>query len=248
MKVQPRNWTSYIRHGDIWDGLLRAGTGSILLAALSFAPHLACRSRGTENPPVDPTPAMASNPMLGISGSEDRTIEVPIVIHRSLPSLIQVIHSTGQEDGVGWIDLRDAKTGKIFQRIVFPDSAIRVETAETWDLNGDGFNDLRVLAPSAATNEYFYAWLYNRKTRQFEFLEGVEEIPNPDPDGKLLRSWYHTGADSGIETVFKWRDGRLVQIRQMAEGPEFEEDKLSPTSARKPKTKNSQPTSHTRFN
>lgn len=166
--------------------------------------------------------------------AEETVTEEPLRIHQTVPTLIQVVHSTGENSTLGWLELREQSSGKVFQRIPYPDGAFQATSAEACDLNGDGYTDLMVLAPSGANNGFYYAYLYLPKKRQFRFLKGFDEIPNPEVEGDHIKSWYHTGGQSGIESIYRWRKGHLVMTRIRNVGPEFEDEQEDSKSNRRP--------------
>lgn len=196
-----------------WTPLLAAFMITAIACQRSSAPQGAAMAEM-------PTPAK-TDPLSKEDHQGDRIAPEPLVIHRSVPPLVQVLPgrlpdpSSSDGSSAEWLELRVAETGKVFQRLEYPwfGGMSQPALAEVVDLDGDGYMDLRALAGLCATQDYCYAWRYHPQRRQFQAIPGFEDIPSPEPDGRgRIRSWYRTGPDSGIETIYAWRKGRLVEL------------------------------------
>lgn len=103
------------------------------------------------------------------------------------------------------------------QRIDLLVSGIDKRAPDVMDINGDGYNDLRVYKMTGARggNQYYYVYLYDSIKGQFNFLKGSTEMPNLvyNPKKKLIEGLGYTASLHYV--WFKVQNDSLVKVSSL---------------------------------
>jgi hypothetical protein len=97
-----------------------------------------------------------------------------------------------------------------------------VGTMDTADYNFDGHGDLALETASKQGNASYCIWLFDPKTRRFEFSQQLSQLTNPSPDPKThtviayskgeCQPCYHRES-------YRWSKGQLVPVREESIAP-----------------------------
>ena len=84
------------------------------------------------------------------------------------------------------------------------------------DINFDGYPDLMVCeGPTNSYGNFTYdAWLWNQEKREFEHVEGFDEIFDPVmiPRDKAITGGFHMNNEYEYQEVWKWKNGKIVEV------------------------------------
>lgn len=92
-----------------------------------------------------------------------------------------------------------------------PDSVMAGGFLHLIDINADGFLDLEAFCAGGASNRFCTYFVYNGKDG-FAAPKEAQDLPNVVvyPRQKLLLSYEHDSAMTGITTMFRWREDGLT--------------------------------------
>lgn len=82
-----------------------------------------------------------------------------------------------------------------------------------YDINFDGYKDIRVLNTRGASNELFDYWIFNPNSKIFEKDSVLANVPNPtfSQDKKTISAFVLTGVGSGTVQIYQFTDGKYVK-------------------------------------
>ena len=90
------------------------------------------------------------------------------------------------------------------------------------DINFDGYMDLVYLTTLGATNAYHSFWVWDEEQGQFCEKGGLFN-PIFDAGTRIISSYVHYTAASGVQSYWRWENGELVALRRIElHDPELE--------------------------
>ena len=88
----------------------------------------------------------------------------------------------------------------------------------TEDANFDGYGDFGYLYAMGNQPNYWYFWIWDEEQGRFIEEPAFADISEPvfDQEKQLITGWARSsGASTGLSTVYRWVDGRLVCVRRI---------------------------------
>lgn len=96
---------------------------------------------------------------------------------------------------------------------------------EVVDANFDGYVDFSVLYNMGNAARYWYLWVWDEAAGQFAEVPEYREIslPRCNPETEVIDGWArNSGGGDGVTTFHRWEDGKLVCIRRIETGYDYE--------------------------
>lgn len=96
---------------------------------------------------------------------------------------------------------------------------------EVVDANFDGYVDFSVLYNMGNAARYWYLWVWDEGAGQFVEVPEYREIalPRRNPETEIIDGWArNSGAGDGVTTFHRWEDGKLVCVRRIETGYDYE--------------------------
>ena len=87
----------------------------------------------------------------------------------------------------------------------------------TTDYNFDGRGDLALETAFKNGNASYCIWLYNPKTKRFEFSQTLSQLTNPSPDAKTHTVVSYSKGECEPcyhRETYRWSKGQLVPVRE----------------------------------
>jgi hypothetical protein len=97
-----------------------------------------------------------------------------------------------------------------------------VGTIYTTDYNFDGYGDLALETASKQGNASYCIWLFNPKTKRFEFSQQLSQLTNPSPDAKTRTVVSYSKGECEPcyhRETYRWSKGQLVPVREESVAP-----------------------------
>ncbi len=119
---------------------------------------------------------------------------------------------------VGENDTVIKNNGEVYQTLKYPvnsgitfDYAYAKEHAQFIDMNFDGQPDFYIAVSAEGETVYFYCWLFNSTTKQFDYSVSLSGLTNisVDSEKQLIYSTLSYNGETKIAT-YRWVDGRLT--------------------------------------
>lgn len=87
------------------------------------------------------------------------------------------------------------------------------------DVNFDGYNDLEVINQVGNYWSSSSFWLYNKKTKKYDYYKPMDTIINPlvDKKNKAITSNYHIGPTDYYYKVYEWKNNKLIMTHFQAD-------------------------------
>lgn len=115
---------------------------------------------------------------------------------------------------------------KLHQKIIF-DTVSVLREAEAYfdvtkDVNFDGYKDLEIVNQVGNYYSSSSFWLYDKKTKKYDYCKSMDTIVNPvvDSKNKLITSNYHIGPVDYYSKVYEWKNNKLVMTHFQADESE----------------------------
>lgn len=112
---------------------------------------------------------------------------------------------------------------KLHQKIII-DTVSVLSEAEAYfdvnkDVNFDGYNDLEVINQVGNYWSSSSFWLYNKKTKRYDYYKPMDTIVNPlvDKKNKAITSNYHIGPTDYYYKVYEWKNNKLIMTHFQAD-------------------------------
>lgn len=96
---------------------------------------------------------------------------------------------------------------------------------EVVDANFDGYMDFSVLHNRGNGAGYWYLWAWDEEAGQFVEVPEYREIsfPRCNPETGVIDGWArNNGGGDGVTTFHRWEDGKLVCVRRIETGYDYE--------------------------
>lgn len=96
---------------------------------------------------------------------------------------------------------------------------------EVVDANFDGYVDFSVLYNMGNAARYWYLWVWDEGAGQFVEVPEYREIslPRRNPETEIIDGWArNSGAGDGVTTFHRWENGKLVCVRRIETGYDYE--------------------------
>lgn len=96
---------------------------------------------------------------------------------------------------------------------------------EAVDANFDGYMDFSVLHNMGNGAGYWYLWAWDEEAGQFVEVPEYREIsfPRCNPKTGIIDGWArNSGGGDGVTTFHRWEDGKLVCVRRIETGYDYE--------------------------
>jgi hypothetical protein len=112
---------------------------------------------------------------------------------------------------------------ELHQKIIFDTVSVLNESEAYFDIskdvNFDGYKDLEVVNQVGNYWSTSSFWLYDKKSRKFNYYKPMDTIINPKVDtrNKLILSDYHVGPSNFYNKVYQWEKNKLVMISSQAD-------------------------------
>lgn len=112
---------------------------------------------------------------------------------------------------------------ELHQKIIFDTVSVLNESEAYFDIskdvNFDGYKDLEVVNQVGNYWSTSSFWLYEKKSRKFNYYKPMDTIINPKVDtrNKLILSDYHVGPSNFYNKVYQWKKNKLVMISSQAD-------------------------------
>ena len=85
------------------------------------------------------------------------------------------------------------------------------------DANFDGYPDFGYACSVGAANNYYQFWLWDEEQGLFVEAPELADVCSPqfDEETQTISAYTHKSAMSGVTSLYRWEDGKLVCIRQI---------------------------------
>lgn len=96
---------------------------------------------------------------------------------------------------------------------------------EVVDANFDGYVDFSVLYNMGNAARYWYLWVWDESAGQFAEVPEYREIslPRRNPETEIIDGWArNSGGGDGVTTFHCWENGKLVCVRRIETGYDYE--------------------------
>ena len=96
---------------------------------------------------------------------------------------------------------------------------------EVVDANFDGYMDFSVLRNMGNAAGYWYLWVWDEEAGQFAEVPEYREIsfPRCNPETEIIDGWArNSGGGDGVTTFHRWEDGKLMCVRRIETGYDYE--------------------------
>jgi hypothetical protein len=130
---------------------------------------------------------------------------------------------------IGFRKIKIFKDGKFLQKIDIPKDSAQIyydyefDFSANEDWNFDGLPDMKLLKFHGMVDAEFYLWLYNNKTKKYDFCPSFGKIVNPvvDKKNKQITSSYHAGPVTYYYFGYKFINGKYVEAWSDVKGDDF---------------------------
>ncbi len=119
-------------------------------------------------------------------------------------------------DGINFKSIDIFHQKKLHQRIIFDTVSVLNESEAYFnvsqDVNFDGFKDLEVINQVGNYWSSSSFWLYNKKTKKYDYYKPMDTIVNPvvDKKNKTITSTYHVDPVNYYYKVYEWKHKKLT--------------------------------------
>jgi len=118
-----------------------------------------------------------------------------------------------------------ADMGEPIQRMDAVVDSLMFGEHETVDANFDGRMDFSVLRNRGNGAGYWYLWVWDEEAGQFAEVPEYREIslPRCNPETGIIDGWArNSGGGDGVATFHRWEDRKLVCVRRIETGYDYE--------------------------